>query len=386
MTAHYCTQCGAKLLAEARFCVECGTAIGGARAATVAGTRLPRYAPLFVIVCVLALGSGAVLVGVSNPKTAPPAPKLKDPSAAEAEGSMPAGHPPVQIPEQVKQTIRDMAAQAQAAPTDVIKWKQAAEVQYRAGQIEATYLSEAEASYKHMLGLEPQNLEAIRALGNIAYDRQDAGKAIEYYEQYLKIKPGDLEVQTDLGTMHLAAGRADEALRRYDEVLKVDGKFFQAQFNKAIAFRSKGEEAKTMEALDQARAMAPDETTRTQVDQLIARLKGQPPPAAPMAAAPPATPPAATGASFQADAEAIFKQNPVLGPKVQRVEWTGATAAKVFVRDFPMDQMGAEMKAMFSERMKGRIREKKTSHKVTEAARFEIIDEASGRVMETLSE
>ncbi len=385
MTARYCTQCGAKLLAEARFCVECGTGIGGARTATVAGTRLPRYAPLFVLVCVLALGTGAVVVGVLNPKTAPPAPKLKDTTAAESEGSMPAGHPPVQIPEQVKQTIRDMAAQAQAAPTDVSKWKQAAEVQYRAGQIEATYLSEAEASYKHVLEIEPKNLEAIRALGNIAYDRQDAGKAIEYYEQYLKIKPGDLEVQTDLGTMHLAAGRSDEALRRYDEVLKVDGKFFQAQFNKAIAFRAKGEEANTMEALDQARAMAPDESTRTQVDQLIARLKGQSPPAAPVAAAP-AAPPASVGGSFQADAEAIFKQNPVLGPKVQRVEWTGATAAKVVVRDFPMDQMGAEMKAMFSERMKGRIREKKASHQVTEVARFEIIDEASGRVMETLSE
>jgi len=352
--------------------------------------QLPRYAPLFVAITVLLVAAAAVTIGVMYPKTPPAAPRLKEAPAAEGEGTMPEGHPPVQIPEQVKQTIRDMTAQAAAAPSDLAKWKQLAEVQHRAGQIDPSYLGEAEGSYKHILEIEPQNLDAVRALGNIAYDRQDAGKAIEYYEQYLKQKPDDLEVQTDLGTMHLAGGRADEALRRYDEVLKVDPKFFQAQFNKAIAYRAQGDEAKTMDALDKARGMAPDEATRKQVDQLIARLKGQPlPPVAPAgapAAAAAAPAPAAAGASFQADAESLFKTNPVLGPKVQRVEWTGATAARVLVRDFPMDQMGPEMKGMFSERMKGRIRDKKTLHKVSGSTSFEIVDEPSGRVMETLTE
>lgn len=393
MTARFCTKCGAKLLAEAQFCIECGasSAAGPGPRATPA-TLLPRYAPLLITVVVVAVGAVAVMVGLMNPKTAPPAPRRSEAPAAAGEGSMPPGHPPVQIPEEVKQTIRDLAAQAAAAPSDTAKWKQLAEVQLRAAQIELAYLADAESSYKRVLELEPQNLDVIRALGNITFDRKDTAKAIAYYQQYLDKKPDDLEVKTDLGTMQLTAGHADQALRTYEEVLKSDSKFFQAQFNTAIAYRSQGDAEKTAAALVKARDIAPDDATRTQVDQLIAHLKEQlaaPAGSAPMAPAamPPGAPAAAApGGSFQADAESLFRQNPVLGPKVQRVEWSGATAAKVVVRDFPMDQMGEEMRDMFTDRMKGRIREKKTTHKVTDSTRFEIFDEAAGRVVETITE
>jgi len=341
-----------------------------------------------VLLVVVAIGATAITIGVLNPKTAPPAPRPDAPSTTE--GSMPAGHPPVQIPEQVRQTIREMTEQATAAPNDLAKWKQLAEVQYRAAQIDPSFLGGAETSYRHVLEIEPGNLDAIRALGNVAYDRQDAGKAIEYYSEYLKQKPDDLEVQTDLGTMHLAAGRPDDAIGIYESVLKTNPKLFQAQFNLAIAFRAKGDQDRTLAALEKARDMAPDEPTKAQVDQLLARLKGEPPPAAVANAAgaksaQPGEPPAG-GGTFKGDVEAIFKQNPVLGPKVQRVEWSDATTAKVFVRDFPMDQMPPEMRNMFMDRMKGRLREKKTTHQVNSTSTFEMVDEASGRVMDTITE
>ena len=401
MTNRFCASCGARLLREANFCVECGERQPGATAPRI-GFSLPvsRYAPLFVVLTVLLVGGSAVLYGTMNPKTTASVPRHEAPPAAggapngppsgAAGGNLPQGHPPLEIPEQVKQTIRDMAQKAAAAPDDMDAWKRLAEVQYRAGQLEASYLTEAEVSYKHVLDHEPDNLEVLRSLGNIAFDQEQSDAAASYYQRYLKLKPDDLSVQTDLATMYLAGGKADQAIQAYESVLKTNPSFFQAQFNLAIAYRSQGDNDKMVAALEKARSMAPDDAARTQVDQLIARAKGAAPPAAPAAsegqavAAAPAEP--AAGGTFQADAEAVFRGNPILGPKVQRVEWSGADSAKVYVRDFPMDQMGDSMRTMFADRMRGRIKEKKEAHQLTAQTKFEVIDEPSGRVMETITE
>ena len=119
-----------------------------------------------------------------------------------------------------------------------------------------------------------------------------------------------------------------------------------------------------------------------------ATAEGQAPAAgAPPASGPPPAAPAATGDSFQAGVEAVFRNNPIMGPKVQHIEWTGPETAKLFLHDFPMDQMGLDdMRAMFLERMRGRIKEQKEAHTVAQTARVEVIDAASGRVMETISE
>ena len=404
MAARFCSQCGAKLLSGAAFCVECGERQPGVRAPR-RGFSIPvqRWAPLLVVLAVVAIGGGAVVLGVLSPKVPPSVPRHDAPPVADAAagGALPENHPPITIPDQVKQAIRDMAQKAAAAPDDMDTWKHLAEVQYRAGQLEHEYLTQAAESYRHVVDREPDNLDAIRALGNIAFDQQQPGVAVELYQRYLKQKPDDLDVQTDLGTMYLAAGKSDQAIQQYESVLKTNPSFFQAQFNLAIAYRSLNQPDQALAALEKSRAMAPDDKTRTQVDQLLARLKGQPVPEpvaageapagqaagqAPAAPAPAVVAPAAATGTFQGDAEGLFRQNPIMGPKVQRIEWAGAETAKVYLRDFPMDQMPEGMRSMFMDRMKGRIKDRKEAYKVTQTTRFDLVDDASGRVMGTITE
>jgi tetratricopeptide (TPR) repeat protein len=388
MTNRFCTQCGAPLASQARFCVECGApAEGGAAPREGRSAWQLRYAPVLVVLSVALIAGGAVLVGRQAPKTAPTTPGRGQAAGPPGTTPLPEGHPPITLPEEVKQAIRDLAAKATAAPEDLQTWKHLGEIQYQAGQVEPAYLADAERSYQHILQKEPDNLDAMRALGNVAFDRKEPEPAIGYYQRYLAKKPDDPEVRTDMGTMYLAAGNAAEALKQFDTVLKQDPKFFQAQFNSGIAYRTLGEQEKSMAAFAQAREIAPDERTRTQVDQLIAHLQGQPLPPAGAATQPgkPAVAAAAPG-GFQEAAEGLFRQNPVLGPKVQSVEWTGATTAQVVVRDFPIDQMGADMRGMFVERMKGRIKEKKAEFQVAQLTRFELVDQATGKVLETITE
>jgi len=379
-------------MTAANFCVECGERQPGAKAAGVRGLSLPvqRFAPVFVVLTVVAVGGGVVLWGSMTPK-APPSVPGRSPSSPPAAGNLPEGHPPVDIPDQVKQAIREMAQKAEAAPDDVDTWKHLGEVQYRAGQLDPSYLPAAATAYRHVLEHEPDNVEVLRSLGNIAFDQDQYDIALGYYQEYLKRKPDDLNVQTDMGTMYLSAGKSDQAIATYEAVLKTNPSFFQAQVNIALAYRSTGQNEKALAALEKARTLAPDDKTRTQVDQLLARAKGQPVPdqVAGAPAGQPAAEPAAAapaGGSFQADAEGIFRQNPIMGPKVARVEWPAAQTAKVFLRDFPVEQMPPEMRTMFMDRIKGRIKEKKDAYHVTETARFDLVDDATGKVMDTISE
>lgn len=395
MVSRFCLSCGAKLLPDSNFCVECGERQAGAPAAgRLSSWPLQRYAPVIVVLAVVVVVGGVVAVGTLNPKTPPSVPRRGgSQSSGEMSGDLPAGHPPIAIPDNVKQAIRDMAKKGDAAPDDLDTWKHLAEVQYRVGQIDPSYLAQAEASYRHLLEREPDNPDALRGLGNIAFDQDRSDDAVGFYDKYLKLKPDDLDVQTDLGTMYLSAGKTEQAIQQYQSVLKANPSFFQAQFNLAIAYQTAGDTDKVIPALEKARAMAKDDQTRNRVDEVMARVKGLPPPAAAAEVAGESTPavaeapkPAAASDTFQGGVEALFRQHPILGPKIERIEWSGAESAKVYLRDFPMEQMPPEMVNTFTDHLKSQIKEQKDAHKVTAAARVELVNSGSGKVMDTVTE
>lgn len=385
MPNRFCANCGAKLFADARFCATCGQSQGGGPVAA-ASIDLRRYAPAFVVTVLLAVGGVTIFVGTQNPTTQPPVPpRAPSESAAPAvpPGQMPADHPPLEIPAQVKEAILTLRQEAENAPDDLEKWKRLADVQYRAAQIDRAYLEPARLVYTQLLEKNPDDLDALRSLGNIAFDQEQPTEALEFYQRYLKQKPDDLEVRTDVGTMHLAAGDTNAAVRAYEDVLKDNPSFFQAQFNLAIAYRTAGQNEAAVGALRKAADVAPDDTARQQVQQLLARVEGQ------------VTEPAAAGAvenaaapegDFKTAIENIFRRNQIMASKVQRIEWTGPNTAKLYLNEFPMAQMGEGMRTMFLDRMRGRFKEQKQAFGVTEPTTVELIDTGSGEVMETISE
>jgi hypothetical protein len=116
------------------------------------------------------------------------------------------------------------------------------------------------------------------------------------------------------------------------------------------------------------------------VQQLLARVDGQSAaPAAPAAEA-------ATSGTFQSAIETIFRQNQVMASKIQRIEWSGEHIARLYLNDFPMNAMGEQMRTMFMDRMRGRFKEQKQKHGVTAVTTVELVDNASGQVMETIKE
>ncbi len=79
---------------------------------------------------------------------------------------------------------------------------------------------QAAAPLLEALKQNPKDFESIVKLGNMYYDGQQYGEAIQYYERALKFHPENADVRTDLGTSYWYAGDADRAIAEFQRSLK----------------------------------------------------------------------------------------------------------------------------------------------------------------------
>jgi tetratricopeptide (TPR) repeat protein len=468
----FCPQCGAPLLAGAKFCVECGRALDTAASGageTGGGARgrnsiTNAFMLVFVALAVVGLaaagwiyvktpevvreqiasappaappGAGAPPSSPGNPPnaSAPDQNIAANPAAGGSEnGGMPPGHPTIELPTEARSFVDKIEREAIAKPKDVTAWNKFGAVSMRAAMFDRSYYGKAEDAYGHVLKLDPDNLDALRGIGDIDYDKQHYDEAVAAYEHYLKKKPDDPEVRTDLGTMYLYTGNADQAVVQYKKAITAKPGFFQAYYNMGIAYAQENKPEDAAVTLKQAIALAPDDTARTQVKDLLAKLTGAPAASASMQAASAATPstkkisaaPAASVAAkstaaskstaaagspeasaaiaakgqaspaaasttsseddFHDAVETMVRGLPIAGPKVTTVEWPDKLKAKVFMDSFPMDQMPPFAKAKFLSDLKAGIDSAKKDNNISSPVEVNIVDGASGNVMETVTQ
>lgn len=422
MAFKFCPECGSAIEPGARFCTGCGLPLGGMRAASA----LPATGVVALAVLLL-LGGGFWLYYRLAPAPDRPLKPGEGRVAAAPPGAPPGTatdpatgqpHPPIELPEDIKQYIANLEKNAKEKPQDVAAWQTLARVQYRASRLDPSYGPPALASFQHLLEIDPNNLEALRGLGNIAYDRQDRDQAIDYYRKYLAQKPDDPEVRTDLGTMLFENGDPEGSEREFKQVIEKHPQFFQAHFNLGIVYEARGDREAAKRQLEKARDLATDEAIKQRIGVLItaaeqnvpfteaaeqfvaqaqAQAQAQPPAAAsgPSAgsapgsapgAAPAAPPAAAAPSGFAGAVEQVFRDNPVAGPKVARVEWPSPERGRVVMTSFPMDAMPEAMRASYLEKMTNGVRQAKQQFAVDGTVTVEIVDAGSGAVMATIAE
>src|SRR5208282_4989002 len=187
--------------------------------------------------------------------------------------SLPAGHPMVRGPARTTIALVGKAEkQAQGRPKDIAVWNRFGDVAFRSAAFDPANYDKAHEAFTHVLELDPDNLDALRGLGNVCFDQRQFDKAIATYQHYLRVKPGDVQVITDLGTMYMAQHNSHEAITRYHAALALDPRFFPAQFNLAVAYLMLNDNPDAREALSRARALAPGDAARTRIDALLARI------------------------------------------------------------------------------------------------------------------
>ena len=415
----FCPQCGAPIVAGARFCVECGenlatapstsatTTAAAAPAAMSPSLAQPPPAATGTLGPFAAVFGGLLAIGVVVTilimRQAPPPPAVRASARPPAQNmgdndsrGFPAGHPTVQIPKEALDFIHQIEQKANANPKDLADWNLLGDVSLRAAAFDPAYYPRASDAYAHVLKLDPENLDALRGMGNIDFDQRKFDQAIAAYEHYLSKKPDDPEVRTDLGTMYLSTGNADQAIVQYRKVLATHPQFFEAAFNLGVAYGQMNQPADAQTALQAALKIAPDADARNRVNQMLSSLSSAPPASsgngaaenANNAAPPPvasSNPPAAAG-TFQESMEQMLRGLPIAGPKVASLQWPSPTKTRVLMDNFPMDQMPPFAANKFMTDLKAGIDQVKTAHQVSGQVEVDICDAASGRVMQTVIE
>lgn len=392
----YCTQCGASLPVAARFCTKCGRATENrpktvdAAALSAPRTLAEQLPALTVLTLFLAVGLVIWLV-VLRPGIPTSSAPSRSPAATGA-GMMPPGHPPITLSEEVKANLDSLAAKAEAAPDDAGAWRTLAQHQASAAEVDPTYGQRAIDSYQRVLKLAPDDLDAVRQLGNLHYNRQQFAAAAEQYERYLKAQPDDAAARTSLGTSYLFQRQIDRAIDSYNTVIEKNPDFIQAHLSIALAYQTKGETEKALAALAKARGLARDDAGRAQIDRIAEQFKneqaggGQAPAAAGARAG---TQPAGTrkeagdvASTFREEVEAALRAHPMIGPRIRTLEWPEALAARVQVSDFPIKTMPDFARDLLHKRLETIIQDAKEKSGLTADAAIELVDSKSGESLE----
>ncbi len=402
MPFKFCPECGTAIEQGAGFCGSCGHRVGGAKATV---NPLP-LAGIISLVALLVLGGGFWLyfrLAPEQPRPLKPgerAPGVMANAPAPGVGAPGQGGPPFQLPDDIKTYMADLQKQADASPDDKEKWKTLAGVYYRASRLDPSYGQKATTAFEHLVGLDENDLDGLRGLGNLAYDRQDRPAAIAYYERYLAASPADAEVRTDLGTMYYESKQPERAIAEYERVLATSPSFYQAHFNLAVVYDSSGDRTASHAALEEARDLSTDENVKQRIGALLeiareqdlglteaAAALGQnaPPPGAPPGGpAAPAAQAAAPADSFTGAVEQLFRGHRIAGPKVVAIEWPEPTHARVMMAGFPMDQMPEVMKIGYLGKMSTGVKAAQDRFEVDGPVKVDLVDQPTGNIMATV--
>ncbi len=77
---------------------------------------------------------------------------------------------------------------------------------------------------------------------------------------------------------------------------------------------------------------------------------------------------------------------PFAGPKVGSVQWPDQLKAKVLMDNFPMDEMPPFAKTKFLTDLKAGIDTAKKDNNISSPVELDLVDSASGKVMETITQ
>jgi tetratricopeptide (TPR) repeat protein len=125
------------------------------------------------------------------------------------------------------------------------------------------------AAYDHALGLAPNNLDALRTVGDIDTKEWEYRQATTAYERYFAHGGNDPGARLSLAAAYEDAGLGYKAVSQCKTVLAQDPSSFVAELALSNAYSTVGDYSEAESALQKARSLAPDDQDRAAVDSLL---------------------------------------------------------------------------------------------------------------------
>ncbi len=120
------------------------------------------------------------------------------------------------------------------------------------------YLDQAEASFKQVVELKPDNAEGYYNLGTLSLRRNNLEQARAYLEKTLKLRPDYPEAWNNLGMIAAQEGMPHEAIRNFQQALTLRPDYVIALLNLGNLFRRQGNFERSEQYLNSALQLEPD--------------------------------------------------------------------------------------------------------------------------------
>jgi Flp pilus assembly protein TadD len=121
------------------------------------------------------------------------------------------------------------------------------------------YLDQAAASFRQVIGTDPENAEAYYNLGTLYLRTNDIAQARHFLEQTLKVKPDYAEAWNNLGMIAAQQGEFESAIQNFQHALTLRPGFVIALVNLGNLYRRARQYDAAERLLTQALAAQPDD-------------------------------------------------------------------------------------------------------------------------------
>jgi tetratricopeptide (TPR) repeat protein len=129
------------------------------------------------------------------------------------------------------------------------------------------------------LSVDPRNLEALRKMGDLTFERQVFDRSIDYYRRYLKENPADTGARVKYASALLLTGKGDKAQIHFKKALSAQPTNFNANANLALIYARTGNKVEALAAAETALKYAPSLEDRKRLEALMEDVRKGPVPA-----------------------------------------------------------------------------------------------------------
>lgn len=119
-------------------------------------------------------------------------------------------------------------------------------------------MPEAEAIYRAVLQVDPNNADVLYLLGTIAYQVGKQEMAIEFMDKAVARKPRFAEALSMRGNALQALNRHEEALASFDQALAINPQFADALCNRGTTLQALNRHDEALASYDKALSIKPD--------------------------------------------------------------------------------------------------------------------------------
>jgi len=94
----------------------------------------------------------------------------------------------------------------------------------------------AEKYLQNVLRLKPDDIDAMKGLGQLAYQSKDDDQAVHYYSKALSINPSDPEIYNKLGVVFFSKDMLEQAREKFETAVRLNPQFDEAYYNLGLAY------------------------------------------------------------------------------------------------------------------------------------------------------